>query len=46
MDTREFLKLESMSHHGLTFIIIMIIVTPGEFFTSELADGLSLEFEW
>ena len=26
--------------------IIIIIVTPLEFFTSALADGLSLEFEW
>ena len=27
-------------------IIIIIIVTPWEFFTSALADGLSQEFEW
>ena len=29
-----------------TTIIIIIIITPWEFFTSALADGLSLEFEW
>ena len=28
------------------FIIIIIIITPLEFFTSVLADGFSLEFEW
>ena len=27
-------------------IIIIIIITPLEFFTSVLADGFSLEFEW
>ena len=27
-------------------IIIIVIITPQEFFTSVLADGFSLEFEW
>ena len=30
----------------IIIIIIIIIITPWEFFTSDLADGLSLEFEW
>ena len=31
---------------SLVFIIIIIIIYSLEFFTSVLADGLSLEFEW
>ena len=30
----------------LIIIIIIIIIIPLEFFTSALADGFSLEFEW
>ena len=38
------LKKEDFSQFFLTFIII--IITPWEFFTSALANGLSLEIEW
>ena len=30
----------------MNIIIVIIIFTPWEFFTSALADGLSLKFEW
>ena len=33
------------SLEGLDFIIELLLFSPGEFFTSVLADGLSWEFE-
>ena len=30
----------------MSFIIIIIIIIPWEFFTRALADGLSMESEW
>ena len=45
-----FFKILKVSFYKLifsfTFIIIIIIITPLEFFTSVLADDFSLEFEW
>ena len=30
----------------LLLLLLLLLFTPWEFFTSALADGLSLEFEW
>ena len=43
---KEYLKLYNCVQKIITIIIVIIIFTSWEFFTSVLADGLSLEFEW
>ena len=40
------LKVVTWSVNYLLKVIIIIIIIPLEFFTSVLADGFSLEFEW
>ena len=40
------LSIPSLESKALWIIIIIIIIYLLEFFTSALADGLSLEFEW
>ena len=43
-DSISLLKFPFLSHVQVIIIIIIIILV--EFFTSTLADGISLEFEW
>ena len=38
--------LKMFKHENKIIIIIIIIIYSSEFFTSALADGLSLEIEW
>ena len=42
----QFLAQFLVDHLTHSVLLIIIIITPPEFFTSVLADGFSMEFEW